>query len=250
MLLTAELFGSKHIMGLGIMFLVIGLMFVIYHYVLKKNVNKTMIFLMIMFYVLEVIKISYMWIDKGEYPMHQLPFHLCSLPLYIMPLAVFVKNKKALQYIYPTLVGGLLFGGVMAMVYPSTIIGNGTSFFPLSENIKPLLSFIYHPTMIFTAIFIVYSGLYKITFKNFYNGYPIMLGFMFIAMIANKVLDKDFMLLNTGKGSPFQFLQETSHTLYVSTMIFLGLLGIFVFHTITYAFMNVSSNKDKKVYSK
>lgn len=250
MFLAAELFGPKHIMGLGLTLLVIGIMFLIYEFVLKKDNRKMMYILLVLFYLLEILKIAYIWNNNGSYPIYHLPFHLCSLPLYLMPLAMFIKNEKVLKFIYPALVSGLLFGGLLAMIYPSNILGDGTSFFPLSENFLPILSFIYHPIMIFTAIFFVYTGIYRIEFKKFYYGFPVIIVFMLIAMLANALLDQDFMLLNKGNGSPFQFLIESSQLLYVGAMIGLGLFGIFVFHTITLAFARTKQDRKEYVYSK
>lgn len=249
MILAAELFGSKHIIGLVIMLIVIGIMFVVSEYVLKSNQKKIMYLLLILFYGLEIAKILYIWIRNGSYPMNHLPFHLCSLPLYLMPLVTFVKNEKALKFIWPSLVGGLLFGGFMAMIYPSTILGEGTSFLPLSENVLPLMSFVYHPVMIFTAIYFVYKGIYKIEFTKFLYGFPLIIMFMLMAMVVNKIGDKDFMLLNRGTGSPFQFLQETSQLLYVVSMILLGLFGIFLFHTITLAFYRTKQEAEVYTYN-
>lgn len=249
MILAAELFGSKHIMGLVISLVVIGLMFVVSEILVKKN-TKVMLFVILgLFYVLEIIKIAYMWINKGGYPMNHLPFHLCSLPLYVMPLIAFVKNEKVLKFIYPAVVGGLLFGGVIALLYPVNIIGEGTSFLPIGENFLPWLSFVYHPLMVYTGIYVIYSGLYKIKFSSFVNAYPLIVAFMLLAMIANKIFDKDFMLLNYGNGSPFEFLRDSSQLLYTASMIGLGLIGIFLFHSIAFVLAKVTKPKENEVYS-
>lgn len=235
MILAASLFGSKHIMGLFICVVVIGVMFLLDAKVIKRDKKVMMYVLLASFFVLEILKIGTMWINKGAYPMNHLPFHLCSLPLYLVPLVTFVKNEKWLKFILPATVAGLMFGGLVAMLYPVNIIGDGNSFLPLSDNFIPLVSFIYHPLMIFTAVYLVLSEIYVIDFKKFIFGYPVIVGFMVIAMIANAITGQDFMLLNTGNGSPFQFLIETSQILYVLSMIGLGLIGIFIFHSITFA---------------
>jgi len=239
MILAADLFGNKHIMGLIICLVVIGLMFVLSEIVLKRNSMKVIYYLFGMFFVLEIIKISYMWYGD-TFPMNHLPFHLCSLPLYLVPIIAFCKNEKVLKFAYPALVGGLLFGGIVAMLYPVNIIGDGSSFFPFADNVLPWISFIYHPLMIFTAIYVIYSGMYRIKFVNFIYAYPMIVIFMVLAMIMNVIFDKDFMLLSKGIGSPFQSFIETSQILYTGIMVVLGLFAIFLFHSLAVGITKVT----------
>lgn len=236
MLLAAEMFGSKHLMGLAIGLVFVGLLFFISERYLKKNRRTMLIVVTILFYVLEAAKIGYIMSGNGwSYPMNHLPFHLCSLPLYLMPLLLFVKNETLLQYVKPALVAGLLFGGIIAMLYPTNIIGNGESFFPIGENVLEWISFLYHPLMIFTAVYVIYTGIYRIKFENFYKAFPIIIIYMLMAMVVNSLLDKDFMLLNRGSGSPFQFMIDSFGQFpYVLTMIALGLFGMFLFHSFAF----------------
>ena len=249
MFISAELFGTKHLMGLVVTLVVIAVMFLVSEKVFKKDTKLTLLVVLGLFYILEILKIGYMWIDKGSFPMNHLPFHLCSLPLYLTPMVVFIKNEKVLKYVLPATVAGLMFGGTVAMLYPVNILGDGSSFFPLSDNFIPLVSFVFHPLMIFTAIYLVFSGRYKMKFFTFINGFPVIIGFMLIAMIANVIFDQDFMLLNRGSGSPFQFLLETSQWLYVGSMIVLGLLGIAIFHSVVYGLAKVTKIDDKEEYA-
>ena len=242
MFLAAELLGSKHIMGLVLTLIVIGIMFLISELVFKEKRKYVLYILLGSFYVLEIIKIAYIWIDNSNFPMNHLPFHLCSLPLYLMPLLIFVKNEKLLKFIKPAVVSGLMFGGVVALLYPVDILGDGTSFFPISDNFLPFISFIYHPLMIFAAIFVVFSGIYKIEFKKFYLGFPIIIGLMLMALLANNLFDQDFMLLTDGEQGPFYVLQDFGYLVYLFGMIFVGLLGMFIFHSIVYLFSKKNRN--------
>ncbi|MGM9642581.1 MAG: hypothetical protein ACI3XI_05160, partial [Eubacteriales bacterium] len=36
----------------------------------------------------------------GVYHFHELPFHMCSVPMYICPIAVFCKNERVRRAIY------------------------------------------------------------------------------------------------------------------------------------------------------
>jgi uncharacterized membrane protein YwaF len=241
MLITAEIFGSKHLMGLLITIVFIALLYFFSETYFKDKPKKVLFVSMILFYVLEVMKISYFWINDGGYPMNHLPFHLCSLPLYLMPLLLFVKSEKLQEYIKPALVAGLLFGSVVALLYPVNIIGDGTSFFPLQDNIPEWISFMYHPLMFFVATYVMYKEIYVIDFKGFYRSFPIIITYMLIAVVVNALLDKDFMLLNYGNGSPLQFMiEEYSPFVYTMTMAIVGLFVMFVFHSIAALFVTMS----------
>jgi hypothetical protein len=57
-------------------------------------------------------------------------------------------------------------------------------------------------------------------------------GFAAVAMTVNALTNQDFLLLNDGNGSPFQFLISESKLLYQATMIGLGAFLITMFFVI------------------
>lgn len=155
-LLTAPLFGSKHLIGI----LFITVFFILVSTLIKKDKvqdqNKFILIIMIAFYVLEVLKIGYIiYLDKA-YPIYQLPFHLCSIPLYLYPLMYFMKNTKFVdKYIKPASYSLVLIAGIMALALPTNILGSQISWLPLKDNILPIISFFYHGLMIFSSIYFI-----------------------------------------------------------------------------------------------
>jgi tellurite resistance protein TehA-like permease len=133
----------------------------------------------------------------------------------------------------------------MALAMPTTIIGNDINWFPLSENILPILSFIYHGFMIFTSIYLLKSHIYNFMISDYKNVVIIAIIFALMAITMNNLLDKDFMMLNRGTGSPFQFLIEISKPLYISTMVGLALILIGLDFVITDAIVNPRRVSDK-----
>lgn len=246
MTLAAPLFGIKHLLGL----LVLIILFTIFSEFLSKNAkqkHKTVILIfMIMFYVLEIMKLAYITYNNHSFPIYHLPFHLCSLPLYLYPLMYFMKPSNFIDnFIKPTAYSVSLAAGIMALIMPTTIIGNAESWLPLSENILPIISFLYHGTMIFSSIYLIKSGFYKYENNHIIKTFSITLSYAIIAMIANHIFDTDFMMLNRGNGCPLNFLMESSKLLYVFVMLLLGLEVIGLCLALTGKILTVKYEKEK-----
>lgn len=219
-ILVAPIFGSKHLIGL--LFITVFYLFVSQIINIKKqrNQNRIILLFMIGFYILEVLKIGYIiYLDKA-YPIYQLPFHLCSVPLYLYPIMYFFRNSNFVEkYIKPTSYSLVLIAGIMAMALPTNILGSSISWFPLKDNILPIISFLYHGLMIFSSLYLLASKYYQLKLTDYTKTMTIGLVFSGIAIAANTLLDKDFMLLNKGTGSPLAFILEISKPLYVFSMI-------------------------------
>ena len=231
MILTAAMFGGKHIIGL---LAIIALYVFIYIFVNKKKVpkEKVLLILTITLLALEATKLLYMIIRDGTFPMHHLPFHLCSLPLYVYTILAFCKNDKIKEMVKPAAFAGVLFGGIVAVLYPVNIIGNLETWQVDGDNFLPFISFIFHGAMVFLSIYIIKSGIYTYKFNRIKDAYIVILAFMVLAMIVNAITGRDFMLLNTGNGSPLEFLLESGQLIYTGAMIVLGLIGVLIFHSI------------------
>lgn len=231
MILTAPMFGGKHILGLLV---ILALYVFIYLFVNKKNVpkEKVLLILTIVLLVLEVTKLLYLTIRDHSFPMNHLPFHLCSLPLYVYSIMAFCKNDKIKEMVKPAAFAGVLFGGVVALLYPVNIIGGVENWKITGDNFLPFISFIFHGGMVFLAIYIIKSGIYKYQFSRIKDVYIVIVAFMVLAIIVNAITGRDFMLLNTGNGSPLEFLLDTSQIVYTGAMIALGLIGVLIFHSI------------------
>ncbi len=240
----APIFGDKHTIGL----IAIALLFVFFANVLnhKKDLNvyKVIGVFLVLFYLLEALKLGYIIYQDKAYPLNHLPFHLCSLPLYLYPLIYFFrKNNFVQKYVMPSAYSIILIAGIIALAMPTNIIGDELNWFPLKANILPIISFLFHGLMIFSSIFLLRSRLY--VFKK--EDYPktIFMGLIFasVAMMVNQLLDKDFMLLNKGTGSPLSFLLDYSKPLYVFSMIFGFFILIGVVFLVTHVVLSLNRNK-------
>lgn len=230
-LLAAPTFGPKHLLGLlyVVVLIVVGLQLLG-----KEPSKKKTLILIILFFVFEILKLGFLIIRDGKFPMNHLPLHLCSVPLYIFPIIYFLKDgtrikKYALATGFVTVLGAAL----AAMLLPENIIGSNEQWIPFTDNFLPWVSFTYHGFMLLAAAWLLKSKMYVPEFKDVFRVMPFTFGLMILAMIANAILDKDFMLLNYGTGSPLVGLLDNGQFVYTFGMIVTGLIVIGIISAIT-----------------
>ncbi len=250
--LSAPLFGSKHAIGVlaVIILCVIASLFVFNK---KKSVNhhRSILIFMVMFYILEIVKLTYITHSDGSFPIYQLPFHLCSFPLYLYPMMYFLKPGAFVErFVKPAAYSVVMLAGIMALALPTNILGESVSWLPLKDNFLPILSFIYHGLMIFSSVYLLRTGIYTVMKNDWYRAILVSFGFAAIAMTVNQLLDKDFMLLHYGNGSPLQFINDYSHFLYVVSMLGLAVILIILNFTITHLIQtHTNRQKNNNVYA-
>lgn len=229
-LLSAPMFGTKHLLGVLIVLVVVIIILNVFKklYLYKKEKQlKVMIGFTVLFYLLEFLKLGVTMYPTWDFPMYHLPFHLCSLPIYLFPLLIFVpSNFKLRDYISATAYATIMFAAVLAFAYPSNILGGSENWFPLKDNVLPIISFTYHGLMILSSLYLIKSRLFIPSKDSYIKATVVTFLFGVIGIIVNYWLDKDFMLLTKGNGSPLQFLIETSQILYTTSMIVIGLVLI------------------------
>lgn len=239
-LLTAPSFGSKHLLGL--LAIVIGN--VILYYIFKKYVKKEkqfVLIIMISFYVLEVMKLGYLIIRDGEFPMNHIPLHLCSIPLYVYLIWFVAKPGTLLQKAAKaTAFGVVLIAAIAALVIPVNIIGSQETWAFVEDNYLPYVSFAFHGLMVFASWYIIKAGYLKVEWKSILYAIGLTSILMVIALIVNAITGSDYMLLNTGKGSPLVFIRDISPVLYTVSMIVLGYIMI----AITFAVAMLVTKKE------
>jgi uncharacterized membrane protein YwaF len=221
-LLTAPVFGSKHLIGLLAVVVLNVALYVVFQRRVKSE--KTFVWILtIMFYVLEFIKIGYLIIRDGEFPMNHIPLHLCSMPLYAYLVWLLAKEGTMLkEAAKATAFGTVLIAGITALVMPVNIIGNLDNWALEADNFLPILSFVFHGLMVFSGWYIVKSGFLQVTKRTTLLAIAFTSALMVVALIVNGLTGSDYMLLNEGKGSPLVFLRDIAPLLYTLTMILLG----------------------------
>jgi len=251
LLSNAPMFGDKHIIGLGVIAVVIVILLLGVKKTDYQKQKSQILLFMILFFALEIAKLAYIINESGSFPMHQLPFHLCSLPLYLYPIMYISKENSKLQnFVKPAAFGVVLLAAVAALALPSTIIGDQLSWLPLGLNILPIISFTYHGLMIYSAFYLIKSGFYKFSIKGYKYAIMTVVPLLIPALFFNYIWDKDYMCLNRGSGIPFNFLRDTSQALFTGTLIGVAFLIIFIVFFITELILKtVPNEKKRKNYS-
>ena len=113
----------------------------------------------------------YYHIGGGSYQWWIFPFQLCSVPMYLCVIAPFLKEGKLQEMMYKFMTTFNLLGGLMAFIEPSGIVHE---YWTLT-----LHAFIWHMMLIFIGIYLIASGRFAKTGKDYWHA-----TFTFIALCA------------------------------------------------------------------
>jgi uncharacterized membrane protein YwaF len=244
-----EPFESKHLVGSIFIVLVIAALLILFLKVLKKvNSRKVLQWTALFLLALELTKyLEYIITDPSHsFPQHYIPMQLCSFSLYLMPLVAFGKGKVK-AFFEPTCFSVGLLAGLIVLVYPATVLGGDTNWFPLTNNIVPIISFLYHGTMIFFSLYLLLSKQFRPEIKQYPRVYGTLLLFAGMAMITNGIWGTDMMFLNTANGCPFQFvLTQYGRAPYMALMAGLAIILLFFPFIPSYTANFLESLKKKK----
>lgn len=130
-----------------------------------------------------------------------LPFYICSLFLFITPVAIWGKGKfKSMACTYTCTVG--FFGAIMNYIIPSTTVTHSLfSYLGLHTTI-------YHSILMLVPMIMLCTGYHKIQFKKF--GWD-FLGFVVITfpiIIFNWIAKTDYMYFNTAEMTQLGFIMN------------------------------------------
>lgn len=155
------LFGGIHLACLSIGFTIC----VVFAYLFKNKSDKfmRMMFTAISIYFLfsEVFKQLFCFYAIGydEYLFILLPFHLCSMPLYLLPLTLLVRDGKLKQSLYNFLATYCLTGGLLSVTVDGGLISG--------YLVMTVSSFVWHFILVFIALFLGVSGRVRFKFTEF-----------------------------------------------------------------------------------
>lgn len=124
-----------------------------------------------------------------------LPLYLCSLFMICMPFAAYCKGKvRDIALSFLTTIG--IVGGISNVFYLNML-----NYYPLIHY-ATFSSIFYHIMMVFTGIWLLSSGYYKLNkFSPLKAIIPVLL-LSLIAIPVNSYLNTDYMLLNRADGAP------------------------------------------------
>ena len=200
----------------------------------EKTKNRVLVFAAILIVAVEVFKLAVFCVrGKGIAEMRtNLPLFLCSIQLITLPIAAFSKGRLREAALDFTLIFGLL-GALLGTV---GAFQNYNAYPVLGiENVASGLT---HSISGFAALYIGFAGMAGMKKRNIPLTLGILLAFSAVALIANKLLDYNYMFLRRDDGTPYSMLTKLvngSPVLYPIGVILLFVIYMAAFYGILYA---------------
>lgn len=166
----------------------------------------------------EIWKMFFLTIG-GRYIWEYLPFHLCSVNIFLILWHAYKPNKVVDNFLY--LVG--IPGAVAAMLFPSWVK------LPLF-NFMHLHSFTIHTLLVLYPTMLTYAGDIKPQIKYIPKCIALLLAVCVPGIIANKLVDTNFMFLEEASaGSPLLIFENLwgNHLLGYPVLIALVILVMY-----------------------
>jgi hypothetical protein len=129
---------------------------------LGERGHKAVLFCSSMFLIItEIYKqcFYYFYRENHEYNYGIFPFQLCSVPMYLCMIAVFLKPGKVRDGIYGFMTTYNLLGGIMAFIEPSGITHGYLTL--------TLHAYLWHMTLIFIGFYLILSGNFAKTNREY-----------------------------------------------------------------------------------
>lgn len=204
--------------------------------------NKVLIWAAILIDAVEIFKLVIFCLRSHSIVTlkNNLPLFLCSIQLIAIPLAAFSKGRikeATLDFVF---IFGLL--GALAGTYGA---GQNYGTYPVL-SIDNVASGITHSIAGFASLYIVISGLASMKKENIFITFSILIGFCVLALLANWLVDYNYMFLRRGDGTPYDIfynLVNGNKIIYPMIVIGLFLIYITVFYVI---YLSIQKRKAKK----
>lgn len=151
---------------------------------------------------IELFKIVFICI-RAKDPLlwlYELPLFLCSIQLIAIPIAAFSGGRLKQSALDFVLIFGIL--GALLGTYAA---GNNYISYPVL-GFDNVVSGITHSIAGFSSLYIAISGLASMKKKNIPITFAILFSFCAAAMIANYLVDYNYMFLVRGDGTPYDLV--------------------------------------------
>ena len=199
----------------------------------EKTKNKVLIWAAILIDAIEIFKlVVFCARGRGIAEMRtNLPLFLCSIQLITIPLAAFTKGRikeAAVDFVF---IFGLL-GGALGTVGAF----QNYNAYPVL-GIENVASGVTHCIAGFASLYIGFARMASMKKKNIPITYGILLFFAAAAILANALLDYNYMFLRRGDGTPYDVLYNLvggNQVLYPIGVIVLFVVYIALFYLVFY----------------
>ncbi len=130
----------------------------------------------------EILKQVFLFyvIEGGAISWGELPFQMCSMPMYLCPIAVLCKNERVKRACYGFMMCFNLLGGFAGVFEPSGVF-HGQVF-------STVHAIVWHYSLVFLAFYIIFSHRAGRTKQDYFDVVKLFIGLCFIAFIINTLI--------------------------------------------------------------
>ena len=214
-----ELFSVKHIISLLIL-IVINI--VLYSAFCRLEGKKQDIFLKVCALTLPIVEVFkiIVLIVQGVFDAQYFPLYLCSIGIFIFPVATFSKHKVISEYAAEAGLLMVIPGSVMALLFPNWI-GFYQPFSFLS-----LYSYLWHGLIILIPLCMWKRGMAVIKAKCIIHAFVVLAILLPIVLICDHIFHQNYWFLERPDlNNPVLFVYENyGYTLYITSIMLLALI--------------------------
>ena len=243
---TPKAYGWFHLLFIGLTIGVIIYLFKIKKRRSEKQLKKVLFIYGIVALILEILKQiswSFHYNQFGniwDFEWYAFPFQLCSTPIYVSLICLFLKNTKIRKSLLSYLSFVTILGSIMTMIIPDSCF--------TSEILINVHTMWLHCGSFVVSIYLIISGFIKIDIESLKNAFIVFLIFVAIALGLNIVVYNSGVLngetFNMFYISPyfisslpvFNFIQQSvPYLIYLLTYIFaIGFGSFIVFYLVKF----------------
>ena len=180
---TPALYGTFHLVSLALVVLVTAFLILKFRNAEDKTFRKVVLFFWVIIAVLEVYKqidFTFNYNDGApywDYQWYAFPFQFCSTSLYVLPFIFLLRDGKVRDAFISFVCYFSLIAGIAVMAYPGNVLIS-----TIGINIQTMF---HHGSQVALGIYFAAYKRKKIGFKFMASAFPILLGFVAVALIMN-----------------------------------------------------------------
>ena len=219
-------------------------MAICYHYLTKKQSHKKRKIILqiigVTLAVLEIIKILYHVINKTFTPVI-LPFHFCSVFIYLIPLAQFLPNKLA-KHIKPLPFCYAIMVIIILWVNPGATIGNASA--GIFKSFPNFHTFFFHQIVIAYFVFSIAINDYVPKLSHCLNLAIGVVVYSCYAIPAAFLLNNNYVNILFSLFKPLETFRINYGQFWYDLCLFiLAIIGISLIHIIYYVIYRLLHKK-------
>lgn len=181
-----KVFSIEHMTFLAISSAFCSLVIIISRRLSKRGKRKLLICLWLLFTVTELIRyVRFAMVPDTFDAKTCLPFHLCSISIFIYPLAIFIDNDTLRNFIYAVNMPGALF----ALITPD--IGDATLF-----SFYFIQTMVSHTFIVLIPLYMVICKFFRPNFKKLLSVAIMLLITMIPAVVLNHFIGSNYYFIN------------------------------------------------------